>query len=210
MKMMSEKGLDHAKDKFFDVLNISVFLSLFVSIFMFFFSEEIIRILFFRGKFDNDSLEKTSKIFSILILGLPFLIGKDLVLRVITTMQHAKYISTMNMLYNIFATVGLLLVLGMNNSVATIAVIFSAHLLTYLSSLIFVSKLVKSNDGYFKGLLNIENIIGALYGLACFYFAKKLELSKNSLVLLFQICGIFAIAFIPVRLFSFKKGRQFL
>jgi peptidoglycan biosynthesis protein MviN/MurJ (putative lipid II flippase) len=210
MKSVHEKGIGQAMSKFFSVLELAVFLSLYLSVFLSVYSEEIMRALFLRGKFDINSLEKTRDIFRILILSLPFLVGKDLILRVVATLQKARYITIINLLYNIVAFIGLLIVMSYKSSTLSVSIILISHIFTFMYSLYVLSRLSENNRVYFNGALNLKNLIvitfcfPALYTIQIYLKQESILLSLVSMSLSFILIGM------PVWLISFKRYKALI
>ena len=92
MERLAQTGSDDSIRKMLFFASDAFGASLIFSILCFFYSKNIIYILFFRGKFDLVSLEQTSLIFQYMILGLPFVILYTFQTKMLLSLERSKII----------------------------------------------------------------------------------------------------------------------
>ncbi|OFZ16561.1 MAG: hypothetical protein A2X86_12255 [Bdellovibrionales bacterium GWA2_49_15] len=87
-----------------DLFNVACFvcgISLVIGVTLAVFSKQIVYILFFRGAFDQQSLEVTSGFFQLIVLSLPFSAMYDLFQKTFSTLQKAKMVGINGIIFNL-------------------------------------------------------------------------------------------------------------
>ena len=90
VKSFNENGIEIVKNKTRKVLKIIIFITIPATVLIAFFAKTIVKILFFRGAFNNESLEITSMAVAIYSLALTFVCVKIILFKVFYAMQDTK------------------------------------------------------------------------------------------------------------------------
>ena len=90
VKSFNENGIEIVKSKTRKVLKIIIFITIPATVLIAFFAKTIVKILFFRGAFNNESLEITSMAVAIYSLALTFVCVKIILFKVFYAMQDTK------------------------------------------------------------------------------------------------------------------------
>lgn len=103
-------------DELFSIAIKSFFVSVIISITVYVLSREIVYLLFFRGKFDLNSLDKTSDILKILIFTLPFLVFSSILGRAIVVLKRFNILLKINS----FTSISLIILLAISYWISNI------------------------------------------------------------------------------------------
>ena len=90
VKSFNENGIEIVKSKTRKVLKIIIFITIPATVLIAFCAKTIVKILFFRGAFNNESLEITSMAVAIYSLALTFVCVKIILFKVFYAMQDTK------------------------------------------------------------------------------------------------------------------------
>ena len=90
VKSFNENGIEIVKSNTRKVLKIIIFITIPATVLIAFFAKTIVKILFFRGAFNNESLEITSMAVAIYSLALTFVCVKIILFKVFYAMQDTK------------------------------------------------------------------------------------------------------------------------
>ena len=90
VKSFNENGIEIVKSKTRKVLKIIIFITIPATVLIAFFAKTIVKILFFRGAFNNESLEITSMAVAIYSLAVTFVCVKIILFKVFYAMQDTK------------------------------------------------------------------------------------------------------------------------
>lgn len=102
--------INNGLDELFSIAIKSFFASVIISITIYVLSREIVYLLFFRGKFDLNSLNKTSDILKILIFTLPFLVFSSILGRAIVALKRFNILLKINS----FTSISLIILLAIS------------------------------------------------------------------------------------------------
>lgn len=116
MNKIHENEIDKGLDELFNIALNSFIIAMFVAVTISIFSKEIVYILFYRGEFDMNSLEKVSFNLKYLIYGVPFLILNSLVLRAFYSLKLINEVLILS-IYISFMTFILLFIAFQINSI---------------------------------------------------------------------------------------------
>lgn len=90
IKLFNEKGIKAVKEKTNSILKLIVFISIPATVLISVYSKAIVRLLFYRGAFDENSLQITSVAVSVYALAIVFVSMKTILFKVFYALQDTK------------------------------------------------------------------------------------------------------------------------
>lgn len=90
IKLFNEKGIKAVKEKTNSILKLIVFISIPATVLISVYSRAIVRLLFYRGAFDENSLQITSVAVSVYALAIVFVSMKTILFKVFYALQDTK------------------------------------------------------------------------------------------------------------------------
>lgn len=169
-----------------------------ITLVFFFFGETIVRVIYMHGKFNFHAVKLTSAVLAGYGIGLPFLLIKDVLTRIIYAYGKTKiplYVNIFAVILNIILDFLLSELIGiMGVALATsISNLFSASI-SYIIAL-RINPLLKTKISFFKILFIIVAL--GLCCLCCVCFSQN----NNILSLIFSVIIIYCIELLGIRIF---------
>lgn len=184
------------------ILFISELLLIPITIVFFFHGQTIVRIIYMRGCFDNRAMQLTASGLSGYVVGLPFLIVKDIFTRVLYAYENTKvplYVNLVSVVFNIILDFLLSRYFGiMGITLATAISIAFSSITMYFCSL-------KCN-GLLKIKIQFYKLVSFCFLIVCACCLSYVLRFNNSIIIVFiSFIALFMMELLYVRIFFKEK-----
>jgi putative peptidoglycan lipid II flippase len=190
MKNILDDEINSGLDNLYKIAFNSFIISAFVAVSISIFSEEIVFILFFRGKFNYNSFIQTVSILRILIFAFPLLVIGSVLGRALVALKKFNQLTIINLFNSIFLIISLYISYLFQNLIFCVSTIIFIHFVIVCYKLkIYESLYISEINSRKKGTVNIMIGFLLIVLFAAFllwiksYFINIFSISQISLIL---------------------------
>ena len=143
IKLFNEKGIKAVKEKTNSILKLIVFISIPATVLISVYSRAIVRLLFYRGAFDENSLQITSVAVSVYALAIVFVSMKTILFKVFYALQDTKS-PTKSAIISILLNIALSLILV--KPLGYIGIIIGTVVSSFVSTFLLIKMFNKNHE----------------------------------------------------------------